>query len=71
MKISIAIVSLLSLAGGAFGENLIYNGGFELGTDGFALHRIVIFSETGHRLHVFHDGENRRRRRRSRGSADP
>ena len=41
MKISIAIVSLLSLAGGAFGENLIYNGGFELGTDGFALHRIV------------------------------
>ena len=25
----------------AYGQNLIYNGDFEFGTDGFALHRIV------------------------------
>ena len=32
----------------AFAGNLIYNGGFELGTDGFALHRIITRKDMKH-----------------------
>ena len=32
----------------AYGQNLIYNGDFELGTDGFALHRIVTRNDRKH-----------------------
>ena len=32
----------------AFAGNLIYNGGFELGTDGFALHRIITRKDLKH-----------------------
>ena len=32
----------------AFGGNLVYNGGFELGTDGFALHRIITRKDLKH-----------------------
>lgn len=47
MKFRIAAVLFLNLMC-AFGENLIYNGGFELGTDGFALHRIVTRKDGTH-----------------------
>ena len=41
-----AVVSLVLMS--AESGNLIYNGGFELGTDGFALHRIVTRKDRRH-----------------------
>jgi len=46
-KLSLYIVLLL-LAPGAHAGNMVYNGSFELGTDGFALHRIITRKDMKH-----------------------
>ena len=47
MKFFFAVVASLGVMSAECG-NLIYNGGFELGTDGFALHRIVTRKDRRH-----------------------
>lgn len=47
MKFFFAVVASIGVMSAECG-NLIYNGGFELGTDGFALHRIVTRKDRRH-----------------------
>lgn len=42
------IAAALLASAAASGGNLVYNGGFELGTDGFALHRIITRKDLKH-----------------------
>ena len=42
------MAAALLASAAASGGNLVYNGGFELGTDGFALHRIITRKDLKH-----------------------